>query len=291
MNSNRQSDNATDTLAPQQAVQDYLDALLQNATTQADIETKTETETDSQIETVGKAELKAELQATVEETVETTAETTREAVPEPPPAAAEPPAAALLSKPSDDGCQAVSPADDAAYPGFEQRRQWQDGRPAWAQRQFECLLFSVAGLTLAVPLVELGGVLTLKDKLTPLVDQPEWFLGLLPSKTAGTVKVIDSARWVMPERYTAAAREGLNYVILIQDSEWGMACHEVAEAITLQPDQVRWRSDRGRRPWLAGTVIEHMCAIMDVAALVELVSADRLRIKAPQWSRPSADNS
>ncbi len=276
MNSNRQSDNATDTLAPQQAVQDYLDALLQDATTQAHIEI----ETDSQIETVGKAELKAEL--------ETTLEATAEAAPEPPPA--EPPAAALLAKPSDDGYQAASPTDDAAYPEFEQRRQWQDGRPAWAQRQFECLLFSVAGLTLAVPLVELGGVLTLKDKLTPLVDQPEWFLGLLPSKTAGTVKVIDSARWVMPERYTAAAREGLNYVILIQDSEWGMACHEVAEAITLQPDQVRWRSDRGRRPWLAGTVIEHMCAIMDVAALVELVSADRLRIKAPQWSRPSADN-
>ena len=33
-----------------------------------------------------------------------------------------------------------------------------DGRPSWAAEPFECLLFDVAGLTLAVPLVCLGSI-------------------------------------------------------------------------------------------------------------------------------------
>ena len=73
-----------------------------------------------------------------------------------------------------------------------------DGRPSWAAEPFECLLFDVAGLTLAVPLVCLGSIYSLEgQELTPLFGQPEWFLGILPSQ-AGNLKVLDTARWVMP---------------------------------------------------------------------------------------------
>src|SRR5690554_1912731 len=46
----------------------------------------------------------------------------------------------------------------------------ENGRPYWAQERFECLLFSVAGLKLAVPLVCLGGIHAIqeRDKITPL---------------------------------------------------------------------------------------------------------------------------
>ncbi len=48
-----------------------------------------------------------------------------------------------------------------------------DGRPAWAADAFECLLFDVAGLTLAVPLVCLGSIYSLAgQELTPLFGQP-----------------------------------------------------------------------------------------------------------------------
>ncbi len=66
-----------------------------------------------------------------------------------------------------------------------------DGRPSWAAEPFECLLFDVAGLTLAVPLVCLGSIYSLEgQELTPLFGQPEWFLGILPSQ-AGNLKVLD----------------------------------------------------------------------------------------------------
>ncbi len=277
MNTNRQQQTATKTTtrtpAPQQAVQEYLDSLLQDATALADSEISTVPAVKTVVET---AVVEIAAQASVVETPVAEAPGAEVQISEAPTATVDIDTSVEIS---------TAPAETPAGQG------WHNGRPHWAQERFECLLFQVAGLTLAVPLKELGGVLTIDDDLSPLFGQPDWFLGLLPSKTAGTVRTIDTARWVMPEKYTDSARDNLRYVILMEGTDWGMACHEVAEAISLEPDQVRWRSDRGRRPWLAGTVIEHMCAIMDVSALVDLVSADSLKIKAPQWTRQPTETS
>ncbi|WP_095080124.1 CheW domain-containing protein [Pseudomonas sp. Irchel s3h17] len=152
-----------------------------------------------------------------------------------------------------------------------------DGRPSWAAEPFECLLFDVAGLTLAVPLVCLGSIYPLAGhELTPLFGQPEWFLGILPSQ-AGNLKVLDTARWVMPDRYRDDFRQGLQYVISVQGYEWGLAVHQVSRSLRLNPNEIKWRSHRGQRPWLAGTVIEHMCALLDVAALAELIASGGVR--------------
>lgn len=148
-----------------------------------------------------------------------------------------------------------------------------DGRPLWASEPFECLLFDVAGLTLAVPLVCLGSIYALAgQELTPLFGQPEWFLGILPS-LSGNLKVLDTARWVMPDRYREDFQQGLQYVISVQGYEWGLAVHQVSRSLRLDPNEIKWRSQRGQRPWLAGTVIEHMCALLDVAALAELIAS------------------
>ncbi|MGY3173332.1 purine-binding chemotaxis protein CheW [Pseudomonas sp. TE12234] len=152
-----------------------------------------------------------------------------------------------------------------------------DGRPSWAAEPFECLLFDVAGLTLAVPLVCLGSIYPLAGhELTPLFGQPEWFLGILPSQ-AGNLKVLDTARWVMPDRYREDYRQGLQYVISVQGYEWGLAVHQVSRSLRLDPNEIKWRSHRGQRPWLAGTVIEHMCALLDVSALAELIASGGAR--------------
>ncbi|MGA9705707.1 CheW domain-containing protein [Pseudomonas sp.] len=152
-----------------------------------------------------------------------------------------------------------------------------DDRPAWAAEPFECLLFDVAGLTLAVPLVCLGSIYSLEgQELTPLFGQPEWFLGILPSQ-AGNLKVLDTARWVMPDRYRDDFRQGLQYVISVQGYEWGLAVHQVSRSLRLDPNEIKWRSHRGQRPWLAGTVIEHMCALLDVAELAELIASGAVK--------------
>lgn len=154
-------------------------------------------------------------------------------------------------------------------------------RPAWAAEPFECLLFDVAGLTLAVPLVCLGTIHPLNTgELTPLFGQPDWFLGLLPTQS-GNLRVLDTARWVLAERYRDDLREGLQYVISVQGYEWGLAVHQVSRSIRLDPQAVKWRDQRSQRPWLAGTVIEHMCALLDVTALAQLIVAGAGTDRAP----------
>jgi purine-binding chemotaxis protein CheW len=161
-----------------------------------------------------------------------------------------------------------------------------DGRPSWAAEPFECLLFDVAGLTLAVPLVCLGSIYALAGQtLTPLFGQPDWFLGILPSNS-GNLKVLDTARWVMPDRYRDDFRQGLQYVISVQGYEWGLAVHQVSRSLRLDPSEIKWRSQRGQRPWLAGTVIEHMCALLDVAELAELIASGGARHLRPVASVP-----
>lgn len=156
--------------------------------------------------------------------------------------------------------------------------EWlENGRPAWAQQRFDVLLFKVSGLTLAVPLVALGQIQPLTDELTPLFGQVDWFMGLLPTP-AGKIRTVNTAKFVMPERYDERFVETAQYVISIDGVPWGLAVDSVNQPITLDPEDVKWRSERSRRPWLAGTVKEHMCALLDIPRVGQLLmEADRKR--------------
>ncbi len=154
------------------------------------------------------------------------------------------------------------------------------GRPAWSGEALECLLFDVAGLKLAVPLVCLGAIYPLEmDSLTPLFGQPDWFLGILPGEP--NLKVVDTARWLMPERYRDELRQDLHYLISIQGYQWGLAVHQVNHSIHLDPGRVKWRTERSRRPWLAGTLIDQMCALLDVGALAQLIAEKEQQARNP----------
>lgn len=190
---------------------------------------------------------------------------------------AELPAEPLVETSVEPFVEPIVTLESAALSAFEPPASRPDAPPQWGEQPFECLLFDVAGLTLAVPLVCLGSIYPLAgQELTPLFGQPDWFLGILPSQ-AGNLKVLDTARWVMPDRYRDDFREGLQYVISVQGYEWGLAVHQVSRSIRLDPREVKWRSQRSQRPWLAGTVIEHMCALVDVTALAELIASGAVR--------------
>lgn len=148
---------------------------------------------------------------------------------------------------------------------------WCDnGRPEWAQSRFECLLFKVGGLKLAVPLVTLGQIHPIERKLNHLPGQMDWFIGILQTNI-GNIKVMDTALCVMPEKYDPKSREDLEYVITIHGFEWGISCHEILKSITLEPEDVKWRTQRGKRPWLAGTVVDQMCALVDTAGFHHVI--------------------
>jgi purine-binding chemotaxis protein CheW len=151
------------------------------------------------------------------------------------------------------------------------------GVPDWADSAFQCLTFSVSGLVLAVPLVKLNGIIEVEDEITPMPGHQPWFLGLT-RHLEQQVKVVDIGRIVLPEGRDYAPVDP-SRVILFDDSRWGIACEGETRMITLSSEGVRWRTSRSRRPWLAGTVIEHMCAILDVDALAS-------ELATGQWLTP-----
>lgn len=137
--------------------------------------------------------------------------------------------------------------------------------------EFQALFFEVAGLTLAVPLTELGGIHQI-DKVGPLFGKPDWFKGVMLHREE-KLSVVDTAKWVMPEKYDEKLAESLNYqyLIMLDESNWGLACESLVTTASLQPDEVKWREAHGKRPWLAGMVKKKMCALVNVAELITLL--------------------
>lgn len=147
--------------------------------------------------------------------------------------------------------------------------------PDWARDDFQCLLFQVAGLTLALPLARLNGVLPWDaDAVTPMPNHQPRFLGLR-EHLGQQVKLIDLAQVVLPADRRAAlppAEARCGKVILIDGGRWGLVCDAVDEVVTLAPADVKWRGRAGSRPWLAGTVIERMCALIDTEAFADMLA-------------------
>ena len=139
--------------------------------------------------------------------------------------------------------------------------------PEWANEPFQILLFEVAGLKLAVPLIELCGVIEWNDSVTEMPGHADFYLGIL-QHLGYKIAVIDTAKMVLPVNKQSSLigdnpRERVNHIVMIDDYKWGLACDRIGEVITLKPEEVRWRTSKTTRSWLAGTVIEHMCALLN----------------------------
>lgn len=142
----------------------------------------------------------------------------------------------------------------------------------YQEGNFQALFFSVAGLKLAVPLKSLGGIHQWKEPNT-IFGKPAWYLGIMTNREE-KLNIVDTARWVMPEKYTPQMAEALDYkyLVMLGESQWGLACESLVTTQSLSPDDIQWRKNTaGKRPWLAGVVREKMCAILDVDAMVDML--------------------
>jgi len=143
---------------------------------------------------------------------------------------------------------------------------------AYRQGDFQALFFNVGGLTVAVPLIELGGIHKY-DKTTSLMGKPDWFKGVMLHRD-DKVNVVDTALWVMPEKCDEKMKSSLNYqyVIMLSNSAWGLTAENLVDTVILKQDEVKWLDTPNKRPWLAGLVKNKMCALLDVNSLIQLLN-------------------
>ena len=163
-----------------------------------------------------------------------------------------------------------------------------DNRPAWGRQDFRCLAFNVSGLKLAVPVHFIDGMQPL-DLLSSSVQaaaqvnsvvQGALVLGQMKvnhgDEESQSFAVLDTARLVMPERYDNAMKESYRYVLTLKNCDWSIAVDSIGGEIGLSPQNVRWRSEHTRREWLAGTVVDKMCALIDIDLLNRQMMADAI---------------
>jgi len=147
--------------------------------------------------------------------------------------------------------------------------------PEWAEARFQCLMFNVSGLNLAVPLIKLNSVIPWNENITETPNQTDWYLGLV-QHLKNQVKVIDTALLVMPEnRHKFLENDSANrlsHILLVDDYKWGLACSSIGDVIWLNKDDVKWRKNKSSRAWLSGTSLEHLCAIMDTEVFAQMLN-------------------
>jgi purine-binding chemotaxis protein CheW len=144
--------------------------------------------------------------------------------------------------------------------------------PEWAEEPFQCLLFSLRGMTPAVPLLSLDNIMKWEEELSPLPGQPDWHMGIALNRGQQVV-VVDTAQLLVPDKLGRAAdeREKGSHILVIGGGGRGLACDSLAKPVTLTKDDVRWSAPGGNRPWVAGTIVEKLCILLNIECLLEMI--------------------
>ncbi len=107
-------------------------------------------------------------------------------------------------------------------------------------------------------------------------DDPR-LAGYLRTK-AGSVPVVDTVAVVVPDHHRGKIpAHGNGTVVLVDGGTWGLRCDRVLGALKIEDSQVRWRGERGSRPWLAGTLTDIRCALLELDALRPADSRSKAR--------------
>ncbi|MFI3136649.1 MAG: chemotaxis protein CheW [Methylococcaceae bacterium] len=142
--------------------------------------------------------------------------------------------------------------------------------PDWSRAEFQALFFKVDHLIMATPLITLSRTLKFNRKPTKIPAQPSWFLGLLDDH-GKKISVLDSGQLIFGK--AKGSLRDLNerpfaYLLISADEKWGLACDDILSVGKLSPEKIRWRTLRTLRPWLIGTVINELAAVIDINQLV-----------------------
>lgn len=142
--------------------------------------------------------------------------------------------------------------------------------PDWSQHEFQALFFKVEHLILATPLTELSRTIRIERNPSKIPGQPSWFMGLLDEHDS-RIGVLDTGQLIFGKLHGSQRDLEANpfkSILITQDKRWGLVCDEILSIGRLKPEKVRWRTSRQKKPWLIGTVIEELTAIIDLQALV-----------------------
>lgn len=141
--------------------------------------------------------------------------------------------------------------------------------PLWGQEPFRCLLVKSAGMKLMIPAQSVSYIEKINKKTIRLPLDVEAFRGVLTLRQR-SVAVIDLFTLIsengisLNKTSTQVAEHHVEYVIVMENGAYALACDDIGEMLMLDPESVRWNKASFNNPMFAGMVTEHLCPIVNI---------------------------
>jgi hypothetical protein len=147
--------------------------------------------------------------------------------------------------------------------------------PAWPPAASDYLLCVAGGVRIAMPMAQVEDMLP-----APLAGSDALYAGH-PRQGEQSLRVVDLAPILAADLVEPSA----DMLVVLSGRRWALACRIEEDPLRIASSDVEWRvgrAERSSRPWLGGMHKDGRCALLDVAALVEMLD------QAPPSPEPSA---
>lgn len=135
-------------------------------------------------------------------------------------------------------------------------------------------VFDMGGLMVAVPAGRVAELSALPALAAPTND-PNWLRATLPA--SGEKAIVDVAQLVLPSDLAPGhvpLEERCGELLTLDDGGWGIAIEGEIQEQTLDSDTICWRGPQGKRLWLAGTIADKRCVLLDLDNIRRLGGLD-----------------
>ncbi len=144
-----------------------------------------------------------------------------------------------------------------------------DNLPEWADSSFQALSFHAAGNEFSLPLVCMKSIARLEKALTKVPGLPSWHLGVMCLR-GENVGVIDLAQLLLGGEN--AERSCNDYVLLLDDGHWGLACDRLGQASRVEVSDVRWRKARNKPRFMEGVIKQSLTPLLSTRDILRVVN-------------------
>jgi len=129
-------------------------------------------------------------------------------------------------------------------------------------------VFFVSGLKLAIAADKISRIVNIPSAVNILEKKiKQNVYGLL--ENGSQIVVINTSALVIPNVSDHGKSTKSEKIIIIKGSNIGFTCDAEIESLQQNKNAIRWRTDKTKRRWLAGTVVSRQMALLDIDRIIE----------------------
>jgi purine-binding chemotaxis protein CheW len=106
----------------------------------------------------------------------------------------------------------------------------------------QCLMFHVANTQLSIPLIELGSVLPWVKNMTQMPSSKFWSLGVLKHRERN-IRVVDTAG-LLSIRKSDTNDSTPKHILVFGDGDWALSCDSLGEVVNVESEDIQWNGPK-----------------------------------------------